>query len=93
MSIFNGLNRERRIAPRRNTNIAAVLLFDGGRAGYECTIRDVSATGAKLELAAVAGVPNTFDLLVPGHRLQPSRVVWRALREMGVEFVGAAPAY
>jgi hypothetical protein len=50
-------------------------------------VKNVSETGAKLEVASVAGIPNSFDLLVPGHHPQPCRVVWRALREMGVQYI------
>ena len=33
------------------------------------------------------GIPQAFDLLVPSHRTQTCRVAWRALKEMGVQFV------
>jgi hypothetical protein len=77
---------ERRLAPRRNASIQARIVFDGGRAAKDCVIRNVSESGAKLELASVAGVPDTFDLLIPGHAPQPCRVAWRALKEMGVAY-------
>ena len=77
---------EWRLAPRRNTSIQASIVFDGGRATRNCVIRNVSESGAKLELATVAGVPDTFDLLIPGHPPQPCRVTWRALKEMGVAY-------
>jgi hypothetical protein len=80
------LRPERRLAPRRNTMIKASIVFDGGRSVRSCIIRNVSENGAKLELASVAGVPDTFDLLIPGHAPQPCRVAWRALKEMGVAY-------
>lgn len=79
--------REQRLQPRRNTMILATIMFDNGRTRLDCVIRNLSEGGAKLELATVRGVPQTFDLLVPGHRPQPCRVAWRALKEMGVQFV------
>jgi hypothetical protein len=78
---------EKRLAPRRNTLIAATLVFNGGRSRIECIIRNLSSSGAKLELkGSVASVPNTFDLIAPGHRPHACRVVWRTLKELGVQF-------
>jgi hypothetical protein len=81
------LRLEKRIAPRRNTMIIATIVFDGGRSRQDCVIRNLSDSGAKLEVATVRGVPDSFDLIVPRHRPQHCRVVWRALKEMGVQFV------
>jgi hypothetical protein len=80
------LRLERRLAPSRNTNIEASIVFGAGRSVRPCVVRNVSDTGAKLEVASVAGIPNSFDLVVPGHRPQHCRVVWRALKEMGVAY-------
>lgn len=79
---------ERRLAPRRNTMIDAIIVFDGGRRYMTCIIRDLSEGGAKLEVEKVIGVPNSFDLIAPGHRPHSCRVAWRALKEIGVQFVG-----
>jgi hypothetical protein len=78
---------ERRIAPRRNTTIQATIAF-GFSTTIPCIIRNVSETGAKLEVSKVTGIPDRFDLIVPGHRPQPCRVAWRAMKEMGVEYQG-----
>ena len=53
----------------------------------DCVIRNLSDGGAKLEVAAVRGVPDHFELVVPNHRPHRCRVAWRALREMGVQFL------
>lgn len=86
-SLFTGkptLLQERRIAPRRNTLIHAAISF--GTVRLDCIIRNVSDTGAKLEVAKVAGIPDVILLHAPGHRPQTCRVAWRALRELGVEY-------
>jgi hypothetical protein len=82
--------REQRLQPRRNTMILATAIFDNGRTRLDCVIRNLSDGGAKLEFATVRGIPQTFDLLVPGHRPQQCRVAWRALKELGVQFLTAA---
>ncbi len=78
---------EKRLQPRRNTMIVATLVFDGGNSRMDCVIRNLSEGGAKIEVASARNVPNTFDLMVPGHRPQACRVAWRALRELGVQFM------
>ena len=75
---------ERRIAPRRSTFIEARISF--GHSTVNCIIRNVSETGAKLEVARVADIPDTILLHIPGHRPRTCRVAWRALREIGVEY-------
>jgi hypothetical protein len=78
---------EKRLAPRRNTMIVAQIVFAGGLKRADCIIRNLSDYGAKLEVDSVIGIPNTFDLIAPRHRPHSCRVAWRALKEMGVEFI------
>jgi hypothetical protein len=63
--------------------------YTAGRGPIDCVIRNLSDGGAKLEVPSAKGVPTTFDLLTPGRPPQPCRVVWRALREVGVQFTQA----
>lgn len=81
------LTLEKRIAPRRNTTIPAVIVFNAGQSRMECVIRNLSDTGAKLEVSSVKAIPQTFDLMVPRHRPQSCRVAWRSIRELGIEFL------
>jgi hypothetical protein len=78
---------EKRLAPRRNTMIIATIVFNGGAARTDCVIRNLSDTGAKLEVPTVKSIPQSFELMVPGHRPQRCVVMWRSLRELGVQFV------
>lgn len=66
--------------------IPAVIAYNGGQTRLGCIIRNLSESGAKLEVASVTGIPMSFDLLAPGHRPHHCRVAWRALKELGVEF-------
>jgi hypothetical protein len=85
---------EKRLAPRRNTMIEATVIYDGGRSRARCIIRNLSDTGAKLELASsVSNIPRTFDLVVGKVRPQSCQVVWRAVRELGVQFMGTPTSH
>lgn len=73
--------------------IEAAIVFDGGRSIIPCIIRNLSETGAKLEVSTtVSKVPQTFDLIVARVRPQRCQVVWRTVRELGVQFVTSAAA-
>jgi hypothetical protein len=89
LDLFSLSRRENRLQPRRNTMIVATVVYDGGRTRLDCVIRNLSDGGAKLEFATVRGIPQSFDLMVPGHQPQHCRVAWRALKELGVQFMPA----
>jgi hypothetical protein len=75
-----------RAAPRRRTLKAGTISFNNG-AGIDCLVRNLSATGACLELESPVGVPNAFTLVISTDHLQrPCQVVWRSARRIGVKF-------
>lgn len=77
---------ENRHTPRRTTLKGGRIVFNAGRSTIDCKVRNLSSKGAKLQVSSVVGVPDTFDLLLEGTSRQPCRVVWRTLKELGVEF-------
>ena len=77
---------EQRSAPRRIALKGGHIVFNGGRSTIDCTVRNLSSKGAKLQVSSVVGIPDTFDLLLQGHTKQPCRIKWRRLKEIGVEF-------
>ena len=76
---------ETRIAPRHRVNKAAKIEYGGDK--IACTIRDISVTGAALEISGIDRIPPEFTLVVPEDRLKlPCRVVWRREFRIGVAF-------
>jgi hypothetical protein len=77
---------ETRIAPRYRVSKPAQIEYGGDKT--PCTIRDLSATGAAIELVdPSATVPAAFTLIVPDDKLKlPCRVVWRRTFKIGVTF-------
>ena len=56
----------------------------------ECTVRNISAVGACIELASgTFGIPSAFTLILASGP-QPCRVVWRTERRLGVVFADPA---
>lgn len=76
---------ENRSAQRHKTLKGARIVFNAGRSTIDCTVRNLSESGAKLDVTSVVGIPNSFDLQL-GEQLRPCRVAWRSLKQLGVEF-------
>ena len=59
-------------------------------AGIDCRVRNLSSSGACLEVASQVGIPDDFMLVIAhDHMRQPCHVVWRDANRMGVEFRAA----
>ena len=76
---------ERRTIPRQRIFKAGTIEFDGR--GVECTVRNISAGGAALEVASPLGIPHeiTLNILSRGVR-HHCHVVWRQEKRIGVAF-------
>jgi hypothetical protein len=53
---------ETRRAPRRPVLKAGSITFGGG--AIDCVVRNLSATGAALEVTSLVGIPDQFALIV-----------------------------
>jgi len=82
---------ERRIAPRRRALRQAKIVFNGDRSVIDCLVRNLSDSGACLEVASQAGVPTVFALQIEGET--PNRQclsIWQSDNKIGVEFANEA---
>ena len=79
---------EGRIAPRHRVSKRAKINYGGDK--YACTVRDISTTGAALELADLMShvrKAKAFTLEIPEDGLMlPCRVVWQSGYRMGITF-------
>jgi hypothetical protein len=74
-----------RTASRRRVLKAGSINFGGGSIG--CTVRNISDTGAALEVVSPLYIPDRFKLIVQTDNLnRPCHVVWRKERRIGVVF-------
>jgi hypothetical protein len=72
-------------AARRRMFKAGTIEFGGG--GIDCTVRNISETGAALEVNTPLFIPDRFTLFVPTEQLKRRcRVVWRKEKRIGVMF-------
>ncbi len=74
--------------PRKRMLKGGVIAFANRHATLPCVVRDLSQSGAKLQVANVAMIPDTFELIVELDGLEaPAEVVWRSTGEVGVRFL------
>jgi hypothetical protein len=76
-----------RRAPRQKTFKGGSILY-GLAPPVDCIIRNLSETGAALQVSNPAAVPDTFQLLIkPELKKRNCRVAWRSEDRLGVEFL------
>jgi len=74
-----------RAAQRHRILKAGSIAFAGG--AIDCLVRNISDTGAALEVASPVGIPDTFTLMISGDEAgHPCRVAWRRENRIGVAF-------
>lgn len=82
---------ERRTKAREHRLWGARIVFNNNSSSIDCTIRDLSAQGARLCVASSVGVPDWFDLRIDRNRkTYPSRVAWRSHDQIGVVFLDSS---
>lgn len=76
---------EKRSVPRHKVLKGATIAFGGN--GVECTVRNLSSTGAALDIANPVGVPPSFVLVIEADQfIRRCRPVWRNDKRIGVAF-------
>jgi len=79
----------KRNAPRQRVLKEGKIVTMDKWSVFDCTIRDISETGARLRCADPASVPADFRLLVrASNSIRTARVVWRRADQVGVMFTG-----
>ena len=79
---------ERRAVPRQRIYKGAWIRFADDRSVIDCVVRNVSMTGAALEVESPVGIPDTFNLVfVSGELSRKCQVVWRREIRIGLKFV------
>ena len=77
---------EKREVPRQRTLKSGQIVLNAGWSTINCTVRNLSPKGAKLELNSIVGVPDFFEILLQGQSRRPCQVIWRTPNEIGIAF-------
>ncbi len=84
---MNAVAVEKRASPRQKVFKHGVLAFNGGGA-IDCTVRNISLTGARVDVVNLVSLPDAFTLLIESDRfMRRCRAVWRNEGKVGVTFV------
>ena len=76
---------EKRTAPRHRVLKRGTLAFGGG--GVDCSVRNHSDSGARVDIASPIGVPQNFLLVIEADQfIRRCRSVWNNDRQLGVAF-------
>ena len=77
---------ESRAAPRHRVLKAGAIEFSGGGA-ISCAVKNLSESGAALEVVSALDIPDRLTLCIPTeHFKRPCHVVWRKENRIGVAF-------
>jgi hypothetical protein len=77
---------EKRAFPRRRVLKQGTITYRGG-GGMDCMVRNISMSGALVDIANPIALPPFFTLLiVTDHLIRQCRAVWSHDRRVGVAF-------
>ena len=77
---------EQRTVPRHRVLKRGTLAFSGG-GGLDCTVRNLSATGARIDIASPVGLPEAFTLVIESdHFMRHCHAIWSSEQHIGVAF-------
>src|SRR5450432_2328640 len=78
---------DKRRVQRTRVIKGAKIIFGNRSSVLDCVVRNLTNSGARLDLPSLVGVPQTFELSFDqGHTIRPCRVVWRIGNSVGVLF-------
>ena len=76
---------EKRAAPRQRVLKRGMIAFGGG--GIECTVRNLSASGARVDVESPVGLPASFLLVIEADQfMRRGRTVWFKDQKLGIQF-------
>jgi hypothetical protein len=76
---------EKRALARKRVLKAGTIEFGGS--AIHCTVRNLSTTGAALDVPSPVGIPEKFHLVLSSDALRfACRVVWRKAARIGIVF-------
>ena len=80
------MTEEHRIAPRQRVLKGGRIVINDGFSTFQCTVRNLSKTGARLKVVSIIGIPDAFQLVMDDGRKFDCKAVWKTETEIGVQF-------
>ncbi len=84
---------ERRVAPRTRILKSGKILFNNRYSTFDCTVRNISATGALLTIDPAVPLPKVFEIRIGDEEaVRPAKLVYRRDSLAGIHFMDTADA-
>ncbi|MCJ2070071.1 PilZ domain-containing protein [Methylobacterium sp. J-030] len=84
---------EHRRETRQRVFLKGRIVFNNGSSSFDCLVRDMSSSGARLVMSDTATLPEAFDLYIPQKdRTYRATLRWRREDGIGVTFEDPARA-
>jgi hypothetical protein len=78
---------EHRRETRRRVFLKGRIVFNNGASSFDCLVRDMSSSGARLVMSEATTLPEAFDLYIPQKdRTFRATLRWRREDGIGVTF-------
>jgi diguanylate cyclase (GGDEF)-like protein len=72
------------------TLLSGKIVWNFGQSTVDCTVRNLSDTGARLQVESTRDLPDLFELTIGGRREQKTcKITWRSDDRIGVAFMGS----
>ena len=77
---------EKRVEPRHRVLKRGTLAFNGG-GGLDCMVRNISSSGARIDISNPVGIPEKFMLVIEADQfMRRCHTVWSSEQRIGVAF-------
>lgn len=77
---------EKRGFHRRRVLKSGTLQFNKGYTTFGCRIKNLTDSGAMVEMGETTGVPHSFNFAMDGVATVPATIIWRTSSRMGIKF-------
>lgn len=82
---------EHRRETRQRVFLKGRIVFNNGSSSFDCLVRDMSSSGARLVMSDATTLPEAFDLYIP-QKDRTYRAILRWRREDGIGVIFDEPA-
>jgi len=82
---------EHRRETRQRVFLKGRIVFNNGSSSFDCLVRDMSSSGARLVMSDATTLPEAFDLYIP-QKDRTYRAILRWRREDGIGVIFEDPA-
>jgi hypothetical protein len=91
MNAMQNPESDRRGAPRRRVYFGAKIFLSDGKSVFDCVVRDLSTSGARLSLGQFQAIPKRFTLLITELGTFQCELVRAVGNEYGIRFIETEP--